>query len=315
MVLGDRDSGHGQFGPDLLAMGRRLRAPGLRQALDEQHASTGGQFVVAEVGGPGGHPARGIQSTALLVLAARGEIDFTTFLFANVGDDSEHPATLAYIREVAEPYAVNAGLDLHQLRRTRRDGTTETLMERLTRPEIRSIPIPVRMANGAPGRRSCTSDFKIKVVGRWLRQHGASADSPAAVGIGISVDEIHRANRRRSEPHEQIEYPLLDLRLRREDCEQIITDAGLPVPPKSSCFFCPFRTVDAWRQQRQEDPELFAQAVALEKVVNGRRAALGRDAVYLTRYGRPLEEAVPAQRKTPPEEAEDSGCDSGWCMT
>ncbi|MGW4802564.1 phosphoadenosine phosphosulfate reductase [Kitasatospora sp. NPDC004272] len=257
----------------------------------------------------------GVQSTALLVLAAKREIDYTTFLFANVGDDSERPATLAYIHEVAAPFAANAGLELHRLRRTRRDGTTETLMERLTRPGIRSIPIPVRMANGAPGRRSCTTDFKIKVIGRWLRQHGASADAPATVGIGISIDEIHRANRRRSEPYEQIEYPLLDLRLRRNDCEEIIKDAGLPVPPKSSCFFCPFRTVDAWRRQRQAEPELFARAVALEKTVNGRRADLGRDPVYLTRYGKPLAEAIPFEHEVPTEEAEDSGCDSGWCMT
>ncbi|WP_370151428.1 phosphoadenosine phosphosulfate reductase [Streptacidiphilus sp. EB129] len=257
----------------------------------------------------------GVQSTALLVLAAKGDIDYSTFLFANVGDDSEHPATLAYIRDVAAPYAARAGIELHQLRRTRRDGTTETLMERLNRPDTRSIPIPVRMANGAPGRRSCTADFKIRVVGRWLRQHGATADAPATVGIGISLDEIHRANRRRSEPHERIEYPLLDLRLRRDDCEQIIEGAGLRVPPKSSCFFCPFRTIDAWRQQRRTEPELFAQAVALEKTVNGRRAALGRDPVYLTRFGKPLPEAIPAETVPIPEDVEDGGCDSGWCMT
>ncbi|WP_395295263.1 phosphoadenosine phosphosulfate reductase [Kitasatospora hibisci] len=257
----------------------------------------------------------GIQSTALLVLAAARKIDYATFLFANVGDDSEHPATLTYVRDIARPYAASAGLELHQLERVRRDGTTETLMGRLTRPGARSIPIPVRMANGAPGRRSCTSDFKIKVVGRWLRERGATPNRPATVGIGISVDEIHRANRRRSEPHEQVEYPLLDLGLRREDCERIIKDAGLPVPPKSSCFFCPFRTVGAWREQRWQEPELFARSVALEQTVNRHRAALGRDPVYLTRYGRPLTEAIPAQQDSPAEESDDSGCDSGWCMT
>ena len=123
----------------------------------------------------------GVQSTALLVLAARREIDFRTFLFANVGDDSEHPATLAYVREIAVPYAARAGLEIHELMRRRRDGATETLTERLNRPDTRSIPIPVRMANGAPGRRNCTADFKIKVIGRWLREHGASRDSAARV--------------------------------------------------------------------------------------------------------------------------------------
>jgi hypothetical protein len=258
----------------------------------------------------------GVQSTALLVLAGRGEIDFRTFLFANVGDDSEHPATLSYVREIAIPYAVRVGLAIHELRRRRRDGATETLMQRLNRPDTRSISIPVRMANGAPGRRNCTADFKIKVVGRWLREHGATAEAPAAVGIGISLDEIHRANRRRREAYEVIEYPLLDLGLRRDDCERIISEAGLPVPPKNSCFFCPLRTVDAWRHQRRYEPDLFAQSVRLEETINRRRAALGRDAVYLTRYGIPLIQAIPDEDPGVGDVDEDEGaCDSGWCMT
>lgn len=294
----------------------------LQQPLGANHADPADSIFQAASQEPDRPPMRivsyggGVQSTALLVLAAQREIDFGTFLFANVGNDSEHPATLAYVREVAVPYAARAGLDVQELKRRRRDGATETLMQRLNRPDTRSIPIPVRMANGAPGRRNCTADFKIKVVGRWLREHGATAEEPAAVGIGISVDEIHRANRRRREAHEVIEYPLLDLGLRRDDCERIIAEAGLPVPPKSSCFFCPFRTVGAWRHQRQHEPELFAQSVRLEETINRRRAALGRDAVYLTRYGIPLTEAIPDDSPREGDADEDEGaCDSGWCMT
>jgi hypothetical protein len=195
-----------------------------------------------------------------LVLAAQNRLPYRTFLFANVGDDSEHPATLAYLRDVAIPYAARHGLELIRLARKRRDGSTETLMERLKRPESRSIPIPVRMANGAPGRRSCTADFKIKVIGRWIRDHGATADAPAVVAIGISVDEIHRANRRRAERHELIAYPLLDLGLNRAGCEMVIREAGLPIPPKSACFFCPFKPVQGWRQLREDEPGLFAEA-------------------------------------------------------
>lgn len=33
-----------------------------------------------------------------------------------------------------------------------------------------------------------TVDFKIKVVGRWLKRHGATPQHPAVVGIGISLD-------------------------------------------------------------------------------------------------------------------------------
>ncbi|MDI3418009.1 adenine nucleotide alpha hydrolase family protein [Streptomyces luteolus] len=258
----------------------------------------------------------GVQSTSLLVLAAKGEIPYDTFLFANVGDDSEHPETLRYVREVAQPYAAAHGLRLEILERRRRDGRTETLRQQLLRPESRSISIPVRMSNGAPGRRSCTADFKIKVVGRWLREHGATPTDPVTVAIGISVDELHRANRRRSEPYEAIEYPLLDLGLRRTDCIQIIENAGLRVPPKSACYFCPFKTIKAWHELRRDEPDLFAQAAELEAALIERRISLGRDAAYLTRRGVPLDEAIPQDTAPLPlADDEDADCDSGWCMT
>src|SRR5487761_1297550 len=133
----------------------------------------------------------GVQSTAALVLAAQGNIDYPTFLFCNVGDDSENPRTLTYVLEVAMPFAKDHGIELIELHHTR-FGEPETIYQRLTRPESRSIGIPVRMSNGAPGTRACTSDFKIKVAAKWLREHGATKDDPAIVGMGISLDEFQR---------------------------------------------------------------------------------------------------------------------------
>jgi hypothetical protein len=251
------------------------------------------------------------------VLAAQGRIDFDTFLFANVGEDSEDPRTLDYLHRHAAPYATAHGLRLEELHRTRRDGSTETLWGRLTKEGSRSLPIPVRMSNGAPGTRSCTADFKIKVIGKRLKQLGASADNPAVVGVGISVDEIQRANNRRCEPYEQITYPLLDLGLRRTDCYRVIRAAGLPVPPKSACFFCPFHRPEASRDMRRDAPDLFAKACQLEALLNERRATLGKDSVYLTRFGKPLDDAIPDGWDTLPFDEWDSTalCDSGRCFT
>lgn len=255
----------------------------------------------------------GVQSTAALVLAARGEIDFPHFVMANVGDDSEHPDTLAYVRDVAMPYAQAHGIELHLLDRRKRDGSTETLWGRLMREGSRSLPIPVRMSNGAPGTRSCTADFKIKVTGKWAKQHGATKDNPATVGIGISVDEIHRANNRRTEPHEEIVYPLLDLRLRRDDCLRIIAQEGLPAPGKSSCFFCPFHRPSAWQDLNRERPDLFEKSCQLEDTLNERRATLGKDPVFLTRFGVPLRRAIALDQDTLPADPADGECSSGWC--
>ncbi|MEU5885176.1 phosphoadenosine phosphosulfate reductase [Spirillospora sp. NPDC047279] len=257
----------------------------------------------------------GWQSTAALVLAARGEIDFPLFLFANVGDDSEAPATLTYVRDHAIPFAQAHGINLRTLSRIRRDGSIETLYGRLMREGSRSIPIPVRMSNGAPGTRSCTADFKIRVLGRYLKAHGASAANPATVGIGISVDEIHRANNRRTEPYERIVYPLLDLGIRRADCPRIIQSAGLPTPPKSACWFCPFRRLAYWKTLRLQDPDLFARACHLEDTLNTRRRALGRDPVWLTRYNAPLQDVIPLEDPLPFDDSDDGACDGGWCFT
>jgi hypothetical protein len=258
----------------------------------------------------------GVQSTALLVLAATGRINFRLFLMANVGDDSENPGTLRYLEEYARPYAADHGIELNILDRIKRDGTTETLMGRLTKEGSRSLPIPVRMSNGAPGQRSCTADFKIKVIGKELKRRGATAADPATIGIGISVDEIGRANNRRCEAHERIVYPLLDLGLRRTDCARVIREAGLPVPPKSSCYFCPFHRPETWHNQRRDEPELFEKSCQLEELLNERRDVLGKDHVYLTRFNKPLREAIPdGVDLLPMFDEADGACDSGWCMT
>lgn len=172
------------------------------------------------------------------------------------------------------------------------------------------------MSNGAPGTRSCTADFKIRVVGKWLKANGASAENPATVGIGISTNEITRANNRRCEPHEQIVYPLLDLGISRFGCHSIIKAAGLPVPPKSACWFCPYHRPSTWTDMRREEPELFERSCQLEGLLNDRRAELGKDPVYLTRYGKPLARAIPGGQLTLFDGYdEDALCDSGRCFT
>jgi len=287
----------------------------------------------------------GVQSNAALVLAVQGRIDFRTFLFCNVGDDSEHPATLRYVHEIAMPYAEANGIELHELHRIKRDGSTETLYGRLTKEGSRSLPIPVRMSNGAPGTRSCTADFKIKVIGKWLKGRGAHGPkacrlhredgfqvactdctpaNPAVVGVGISSDEIERVNARKNEPYERLAYPLIGLpadedtgiRLRRSDCVQVIRDAGLPVPPKSACYFCPFHRPETWHQQRRGEPELFEKSCGLEDLLNERRDALGKDHVFLTRFAKPLRVAIPDGVDLLPIFDDDGAhCDNGWCMT
>ena len=111
--------------------------------------------------------------------------------------------------------------------------------------------------------------------------------------LWFSTDELERAGNRTRAAYERIEYPLLDLRLSRGDCARIIADAGLPVPPKSSCYFCPYHRPSTWAEMRRDRPELFEAAAEIEDVVLARRAMLGKDPTYLTERGRPIRDAIP----------------------
>jgi hypothetical protein len=259
----------------------------------------------------------GVQSTAALALAAQGKIDYDTFLFCNVGEDSEHPATLEYVHKVAIPYAVQYGINLVELHKTR-FGEPETLYQRLTRPDSRSIGIPVRMnSSGAPARRSCTADFKIKVVDKWLREHGAK-DHGAKVGLGISLDEFQRV-KPNLDPDtmkwKENAFPLIDLRMSRQDCMNVIESAGLVIPPKSSCFFCPYHRLERWQEMRQSEPELFQKSADLETLVNERRQMLGLDPVWFTRKLKPLAQATSElKQRSLFDEEEDDVCESGYCF-
>lgn len=247
----------------------------------------------------------GVQSTAALVLAAEERIDFPLFLFANVGDDSENPATLRYVREVAQPFAARHGIELMELVKN------DTLRERVLRNE-RSVPIPVRMSgSGAIGNRQCTQRFKIAPVAAELKRRGATRTQPAVVGLGISLDEFHRARTGSPVAHEVIVYPLLDLRLDRQDCQNIISRAGLPMPPKSSCYFCPFQTTRQWQQLRENDPESFGRAVEMETTINEHRRAMGRDLVWLSAALKPLADAITDDGQL---DLFDAGCTiAGYC--
>jgi hypothetical protein len=60
-------------------------------------------------------------------------------------------------------------------------------------------------------------------------------------------------------------YPLIDYKIGRQQCIKIITEAGLPIPIKSGCYFCPFRNNEDWANLYRNHPQLYKKAMALEE--------------------------------------------------
>jgi PP-loop superfamily ATP-utilizing enzyme len=260
----------------------------------------------------------GVQSTAMLVLAAQRKLgyDVDVALFANVGDDSEHPDTLRYFREVSVPFAQAHAIQMRELHAVTKDGERRTLYNLLLTENTPSIPIRLEPV-GMPANRSCTNHFKVQVIAKYLKEQGATSTEKATVCIGISTDEIHRADGGKNKPkYQHSVYPLIELGLSRADCQKVITDAGLPLPRKSACFFCPYTRGNQWGEMRRDEPELFERACAVEDAINAKRGQQGKPPAYLSRLQAPLRTMPTAQDLLPLFTGPDTDtCDEGYCWT
>lgn len=240
-------------------------------------------------------------------------VDYQTHIFVNVGDDSENPDTLAYIRDYAKPFAEQNSIEFIELQPAKR-----TLRQHVMQSK-RSVPLPIvlqpKKKGVSPkfGMRSCTVDYKIKPLDRFIRKSlGAEAYT---IGIGFSTDEWHRAtNAKNSMAWRTPEYPLLKLRLSATDCQHIIEFVGLPIPPKSACFFCPFQSRKSWQELHDQQPWLYADAIEMEQHVQHNQRACGKPIAYFSKTMIPLSELVTAQQSVMDIELHAS-CDSGGCMT
>lgn len=257
----------------------------------------------------------GVQSTAVLVLAIQKKLNINEFIFANVGDNAENPYTLSYVDKIIIPLCqkhnvkftvVSFGPDL-----------ADTLCD-LSKTDL---PIPLYFPpNGSMGYRNCTKHWKIMPIQKYirgvLRRHKKETGvKPAAqLGIGISMDEIHRMKpARKGSPYTHF-FPLIDLNMSRKDCEVVIESFGLPVPPKSSCFFCPYKTISEWKQLHKREPELFEKAAYIEQKILEKRKKYGKDPAYISKFLRPLSEVKNNLDQYKQQELFYDECD-GYCWT
>lgn len=111
------------------------------------------------------------------------------------------------------------------------------------------------------GYKTCSIKWKIQASDKYLKYIGVKDRCKT---IFYDWGESHRSNTDYTEEGLRLWYPLVDLRLDRLDCVKIIIDAGLPLPPKSSCFFCP--NMNEWEvhELKQEDNCRLDKALIME---------------------------------------------------
>lgn len=158
----------------------------------------------------------------------------------------------------------------------------------------------------------CSTEWKRRPVRRWLRANGYGPDNPVSLWLGISVDEVGRAKPSDTNwlTHR---FPLLfDVSLNKRECVALVRDAGLPEPPRSSCWMCPHRADDEWLALSDADR---VNAIALD---NDIRLKDKGDGVWLHRRRVPLGSLDNADLSEPetdlPLFGKNAECESGYCF-
>ena len=203
----------------------------------------------------------GQNSTAMVIgLVLQGR-PIDRIQFADTG--GEKPETYEYVKLFEEWIQAQGYPKLTTVHNVNRDGRRVTLEENCRTKEM--LP---SIAYGFQYKR-CSLRFKsdcmAKDINNWrLARETWSADEGVLKYIGYDVGEARRYKVYDDEKY-IYEYPLLhDWMWSRSDCQAVITSVGLPLPPKSSCFFCPSTRKEEILDLRRNHPELFARALAME---------------------------------------------------
>lgn len=215
--------------------------------------------VVLDVGSIGW----GVQSTWMMFAAGYGLIPKPdVFFFSDLQRESQE---VYDYQEYAIPLLKNLGIEVIHLK-------TKDIYEELISwnddERVSMIPLFFRNEHGKPQplNRQCTADFKIETIAKAIRQKlGVNKLKRHSVRVwqGITTDEIARVKRTKLFPEDygkyrinhypfisqyaNITYPGKNwVSMDRDKIKETFFKNGIKIPPKSSCFFCPFHDVEYW---------------------------------------------------------------------
>jgi hypothetical protein len=240
----------------------------------------------------------GVQTRAIVELILRGEYkrpDLICF-----GDTQGEPDAVYGAVQDDEVACTNAGIPFviaskGELAAWRANG---------------SIHTPLYTSDGGQLFRTCTDRFKIDAVEAECRARGwGYKKENVEMWLGFSMDEVHRVGSGAGLPSwVSRAFPLLDLGLRRSDCERILRESGKPIV-KSACVYCPWKSRFAWSEMRTNDPVSWSKAVVYDESIRNSRPGL---LAYVHQDRHPLPE-VPLLQPGLFDIADDR-CETGLCF-
>ncbi len=236
----------------------------------------------------------GTQSAAIAALIIQDRIEKPDAAVM-VDTEREKSQTWRYLREVLQPALLAVGVVLTVV--PKGDFATVDLYGKNG-----DLLLPVYTADGGKLGGFCSNEWKRRVIMRWCRAQGFTE---VQNWLGYSLDEAKRV-KAAGERWFQPWYPLIEMRLRRADCVNIVEAMGWPTPPRSACWMCPHMTNAEWRHLKETDPSDFQKAIVLDQLIRDEDSN-----AFVHRSGTPLADADLGADDV---QGELFGCDSGQCF-
>jgi len=212
----------------------------------------------------------GVDSVAMLVgLHAHGERP-DLVIFADVG--AEKPETYAYLPTI-NAWLASVGFPLVTVvKRVVGPAGYRTLEENVLQNET--------LPSLAFNMKGCSAKWKAEAMDHWLlgckrgvNAHAGFAPVVEAVAVGVKPvkcigydagpKDARRTGKDECETF-RYRYPLREWGWTREECMRQIAAAGLPVPVKSACFFCPASKEWELLWLAAKHPEHFMRTLKIE---------------------------------------------------
>ena len=211
----------------------------------------------------------GVNSTAMLIgMVDRGERP-DAIVFADTG--GEKPQTYAFVDKFRE-WLVSNGLSLTVVAYSSKsdsplgvDFACGSAHKSLEDECLTNGTLPSK----AFGFGGCSVKWKRQPMDKFVDQFQPAVEAWArgekvCRSIGIHAGETRRGKIPDDDKY-TYRFPLREWGWGQAECENAIVGAGLPVPPKSACFFCPAMKKPEVISLAKDHPELFQRAVAMEQ--------------------------------------------------
>ncbi len=197
----------------------------------------------------------GVDSTAVLVELEKRGIRPDAILFADTGDEKQEtydylPIINAWLKQVGFPEVTVVKYEPQNFKNwPPYHSLGENCLTNGTLPSL------------AFGFKSCSLKWKVIPQNNWTDKYLPAVNwwnnggkVKKMIGYDASAKDMKRYAHAKGIEDDKYEYwyPLIEWKMNREACKASIRSAGLPVPPKSACKFCPATQPEELHEHRLE---------------------------------------------------------------